>query len=213
MKEELMRLLQGILPSAEFQIAGEERTIDIGEYKNRYSASLSQPYLKQNGALPSHFLSAGVGVGRAPLDKFGRLVEFLANALGTYADPQTGQVNFLFPEIVMYFAAPTRPDPTLFSKHAIRCAALHGIEGTAELVQDIVDRKPLRCTRVIPLVGVSLEEERFDIEPGVYLTQPDSVSDSLASGVPEELLITLPRCCIKQTGHRGGSLCCSVSNA
>ena len=192
MKEELIRLLHGILPRAEFHVAGEEGTIAFCEYKDGYAAALSQPYLKHDGALPSHFLLAGVDGGRAPVDDLRGLVELLANALKANTDPQTGQVKFLFPDLGMYYPAPTRPDPTLFSEHVIRCAALHGIEETAELVQDIVDRKPLKCIRVIPLVGVALEEERIDIEPGAYLIQPDSVEDSLANGVPEELLITLP---------------------
>ncbi len=187
-----MHLLQGILPCAEFHIAGEQGTIDLGEYKDRYAAALSQPYLMHDGALPSHFLLAGVDGGRAPADELEGLVELLANALKNYADPQTGQVKFLFPDGGTYFPALTRPDPTLFSEHVIRSAALHGIEDTAELVQDIVDRKPLQCIRVVPLVGVALEEERIDIEPGVYLVQSDSAKDSLAIGVPEEVLITLP---------------------
>ena len=192
MKEELTRLLCEILPHAECHITGKDGTIDLAEYKSGYDDARSQPYLRHDDTLPSQFLLAGVDAGRAPAHHFEALVELVAKATASYANPQTGKVKFSFPDGPFYFQAPTSPDPTKFAEQIIRCAALHGVEETAQLVQDTLDREPLKYTRVVPLAGVVLEEERINVESGVYLVRPESVKDSLDAGVPEELLITLP---------------------
>ena len=199
-KGELMSLLEGILPRAEFY--ARERHffrppdsifLNLEDYRKEYERVKSDALWGLRMPVPWDIVRPIPDSDRFPGEHFDRLVALVGQLLDPYTDPDSHRFIAVLPATQVY-GDNLGNTVEHFSKSIVRCAALFGISETVDTVLRLVEGDPAKYTQVVVLDGVisSHRKAGVDLWPGARLSEWDQAfGDRLGEstlGIPDAVL-------------------------
>ena len=199
-KDELISLLDEILPGAEFY--AHERPffrppdsifLNVEGYRKEYERVKSDVLWGHRMPVPSDFIRPHPDLDRFPQEHLDRLVAAVGHLLNPYTDPDSERFVAVLPA-TRVFQGNLGMSVKLFSKSIVRCAALFGVSETVDAVLRLVEGDTAKYTQVVVLDGVSPSprQEGVELWPGARLIEWDQAfgdrRDESTMGIPNAVL-------------------------
>ena len=200
LRGELISLLEGILPRAEFY--AHERPffrpldsifLNVEGYRKEYERVKSDALWRRRMPVPSDFMRPNPDLDRFPKEHSDRLVAVVGQLLDPYTDPDNHRFMAVLPAPRVY-QSNLGKSVEQFSKSIVRCAALFGVAETVDAVLRLVKGDTAKYTQVVVLDGVSPSpgKEGLELWPGTRLIEWDQAfgdrQGESTLGIPDALL-------------------------
>ena len=220
-KDELIALLEEILPRAEFYARerrhfrpGDSFFLNTEEYVREHQRVKVEAVIGHRMPLPSDFLRPIPDVDRFPGEHFDRLVAVVEQLVDPYTSPDSHRFMAVLPATRVY-EDNLGNNVEHFSKSIVRCAALFGVSETVDAVLRLVEGDTAKYTQVVVLDGVSpsFREKGVDLWPGARLVEWDQAFGDRQG----DSTLVIPDAVLTQTSHadtntfrlgRGNTLLC-----
>ena len=204
-KDELISLLEEILPRAEFYAPGrpffrppDSMLLNFEDYRRDYERVKSDVLWGDRMPTPSDFMRAIRDTDRFPEGQFNRLAALVKQLLDPYTDGDNHRFMAVLPAPRVY-GDNLGGSVDQFSKSIVRCAALFGVSETVEAVLRLAEGDTAKYTQVVVLDGVSPShrEQEVDLWTGARLMEWDHAFGDRQGESP----LGIPDAILTQTDH------------